>query len=278
MRYFVTGAAGLVGSHIIQKILMQSDSYVVASDRDNLELTHDRLSFIRSDISNLEKGSVDADVLIHLVGSPGVWFSEKEPEADRRISVDSVEQAFFAMKRCRHAVLASSWQVYGSSDRHEDSKPQPENSYAKNKLAAEMKLKDICVANNATFSILRMSWIYGPKMKKNPIKDIFDGFAYLSMDSMLDFVYVDDVCAAMLIAATDDKWKMRTVNISSNSGTALSEISELFSSFGLNKHIKQLGDRKRHVVIENTLARNLGWQPLVGIKEGLKRTYESFSR
>lgn len=278
MKYFITGAAGFVGHRLISKLLKNRDNYVVASDRVNLELVGDRLTFIKSDVDKLNRGSIDAEILIHLVGSPGVWFSEKHPQEDHKIACESIMQALNAMKECKHVILASSWQVYGENKKIETSECAPVNAYGRNKLEAEKELMRICEKRHSHWTILRMSWIYGPNMKKNPIFDIYNGCVYMNMSSRLDFVHVDDVCEGMISASKDNRWRDKIVNISSGKNISLDEVCRLFERLGFKKGISILDDDKIDVVVDSSLAKSIGWQTKVDFKDGLKETYESFGR
>lgn len=277
MRYFIPGAAGFVGRRLIQKLLEVKNNVILANSRSRLPFSHERLEFIESDIFSIRR-KLNADVLIHLIGSPGVWFSEKYPEEDYHINAESLKTALEITdsRNLRKVVFASTCQVYGSGSSEEHLEPLPQNEYGRNKLKAEALLREHCKKRGIPYSILRMSWIYGPGMKKNPIYDMLNNRSYLGMDSTLDFIFVDDVCEALIAASEREVWNGKTVNISSGEATSLRKIRTILYQSGFRDTIKDEATLTKNVVVNNHLARSLGWHPIISVEKGVWKTYEGF--
>lgn len=280
MTILVTGASGFVGKALIPMLIADTAHDVIAIDRHEPTFHHHKITFLNLDITENLNRHFDADILIHLIGSPGVWFSEANPEADYKINVGTTRALLDSLNptRIKKIVLASTWQIYGQNEPRERSQANPANLYAYHKYEAEKLCRAYCADNQIPYSILRPSWIYGPGMKKNPIFDLYNGVTYLDLNSELDFVYIDDVCTAFKMAAEGESWNNREVNVSSATGTSLHDIVDIFKKLGYQENAVDIRAHEyKRVIIHNELAKSLGWEPKIGIHEGIRRTYEHFS-
>ena len=177
---------------------------------------------------------------------------------------------------------------------HEEMAPHPVSPYGASKLAGE----GYCSAYYRTFEIetvaLRFGNVYGPGSgHKNSvvakfIKQAMHGDAleiYGDGTQTRDFVYIDDLSRAILLAATRKYLGGEIYQIATNSETTVSEVVDIlrkrFKEAGLGeitivKSPPRLGDVKRNFSDTSKAAKSLGWKPEVGLWEGIERTIEWF--
>ncbi len=242
---------------------------------------HRKLRWISVDLSDIAAVLAvpllrDVDVVIHLAGSPGVWFSQQHPAEDFRRNVVTLVSVLEALKhRKPHIVLASSWHAGGHSG---DGKRS--SLYAANKSIAELYLRTFAEQCGLSWTILRMSWIYGPGMSKNPMYDIFAASQqdtlplFNSLDDALDYIHVDDVAMACLQAATDPAWRGKTLSISSNEAVSVRQLLQWLERRTGKTYAVQAPDGAPKVVrCDNREALALGWSPRQAWSDGIAETY-----
>jgi nucleoside-diphosphate-sugar epimerase len=276
-RILVTGGDGFVGSHLVRKLEMLGAEVTVASKNKA-----GRGRFISIDVTSppLDFGKYHA--VFHLAGI-----------ADPRACEENPEQAFLVnsygslnvMEACRRGgvermLLSSSAHVYGIPQYtpiDEKHPVKPVSAYGRSKVAAEQ----ICKAYGAT--ILRFFNIYGEEQRGDYLIPTIisnleeESITLRNLDSRRDFVYVDDVVDAMLLAVDHPN---ECFNIGSGSGCSPQEIAELlFKISGKKPRLASLNrpDSVPVLVADIGKARKeLGWEPKVKLEEGLKRVYGGF--
>jgi nucleoside-diphosphate-sugar epimerase len=276
-RILVTGGDGFVGSHLVRKLEMLGAEVTVASKNKA-----GRGRFISIDVTSppLDFGKYHA--VFHLAGI-----------ADPRACEEKPEQAFLVnsygslnvMEACRRGgvermLLSSSAHVYGIPQYtpiDEKHPVKPVSAYGRSKVAAEQ----ICKAYGAT--ILRFFNIYGEEQRGDYLIPTIisnleeESITLRNLDSRRDFVYVDDVVDAMLLAVDHPN---ECFNIGSGSGCSPQEIAELlFKISGKKPRLASLNrpDSVPVLVADIGKARKeLGWEPKVKLEEGLKRVYGGF--
>src|SRR3989344_6251474 len=179
MKILVTGASGLVGSHLLPMLAERSDCQkIYAVSRRLPTYRHPKIEPIALDLS--EPGALQSyrgleavDGIVHLAGSPGAWYSNIHPADDLKQNVVTLAAVleWAKEKQVRQVVLASTWQIYTA----QSEESYTENFYALSKWAAEKYLQTFSRNTRIPHTILRMSWIYGPAMSKNPIYDLIAG-------------------------------------------------------------------------------------------------------
>ncbi|BAJ29044.1 MULTISPECIES: NAD-dependent epimerase/dehydratase family protein [Kitasatospora] len=303
-RAVVTGAAGFIGSHLVDALLGEGATVIGVDRRDprtdpgaasNLAgaLDHPGFTFVAADLRTcpLTALFLQADAVFHLAALPGVRSSWGERFAEyTACNVFATERVLAACEDVRvpRLVYASSSSVYGTTSggaTGEEIVPNPESPYAISKLAGEQ----LCLAHagKATSTVtavaLRLFTVYGPRQRDDmligrALTAALGGPAlnlYGEGSQRRDFTYVGDVVRAAIAAATAPIGTT-VLNIGTGVTTTvlnvLAAVEELTGRpVPVNRLPTQAGD------VEATLADNsravdlLGWKPRTALTQGVSR-------
>jgi UDP-glucose 4-epimerase len=195
-------------------------------------------------------------------------------------------------------VFASTRQIYGKPERlpvDERHLLRPVDVNGINKMAGEW----YHILYNNVYGIracaLRLTNTYGPRMRIKDARQTFLGTWVRQLlegepvevwggGQLRDFTYVDDVVDAMLLAAADDKADGQVFNLGGNQVIALADLAKLaVAAHGGGRYdIRQFPPDRKRIDIGDYYAdwqlvrQRLGWQPRVGLEEGLRRTLDYF--
>jgi UDP-glucose 4-epimerase len=306
MNAFVTGAAGFIGSTLVDRLLADgadvvgidsfTDYYPRAVKERNLggARAHPRFRFVESRIQDAELAALlrDRTHVFHLAAQAGVrksWGRDFSIYTVNNIEATQVLlEAAAAMPSLQRLVNSSSSSVYGDTvpmPMREDALPQPVSPYGVSKLAAE-QLCYLYFANSAVPAVsLRYFTVYGPRQRPDmgfhrfllatrrgePIVLYGDG------EQTRDFTFVSDAVNANLLAAAHGV-PGRVYNIGGGSRVSVNETLEVIERVAGRKPLitvepAQKGDM-RHTYADTSLARaDLGFVPTVGLEEGLAAEY-----
>jgi UDP-glucuronate 4-epimerase len=306
VRVLVTGAAGFVGSHLVEALLGRGDEvvgvdsftayYSAARKRDNLSEAggHPAFTFVEGDLNDLDLARLleGAKVVYHLAGQPGVrasWGEEFDIYlAQNVLTTQKLLEASRSFPLTRF-VLASSSSIYGQAESfptHEASLPRPVSPYGVTKLAAEHLANLYHAAFGVPVVSLRYFTIFGPRQRPDmafsrfiasalegrPLTIIGDG------GQSRDFTYVGDAVAAT-IAAAESGVAGRTYNVAGGcQATVLDVIQTLESVVGRpleREHLEPVPGDPRKTGGDTSAARaDLGYAPSTGLEDGLRRQLE----
>jgi len=306
MRALVTGAAGFVGSSISAELLASgwdvrgvdalSDYYDPALKRENLERLAPGLELTIGELQHLDLPSLldGVDVVFHQAGQPGVrssWGTEFGVYLEANVA--ATQALLEAVRRAPHVervVYASSSSVYGDAERFPTSeldRPAPISPYGVTKLAAE----HLCSLYASQFGLptvsLRYFTVFGPRQRPDMAFTRFLTAAakgdpvtvFGTGEQVRDFTFVDDVVAANVLAATTDIKPGTVLNIAGGTNVSVNEVLEEIGSLaGSSVAVRRLdrsdGDVARTGGDASRAREVLGWEPRVGIAEGLARQWE----
>ncbi len=313
MSILVTGAAGFIGYHLIEKTL-NKNKYVIGIDNINsyydIKLKKDRIknlkknkkfSFYKTDLSNYKKlnnivKKNKIKIIIHLAAQAGVRYSIK----NTRTYFKSNLEGFFNIlevsrhNKIKHLIYASTSSVYGDSKKfplnENDRTDQPLSFYAATKKSNEVMAHSYSYIYNLPCTGVRFFTVYGPfgrpdmalfKFTKNIINN-HPIELYNNGNHLRDFTYVDDIVDG--IYSLINKQSKKTIpyeifNIGNGKSKKLLDYLKHIEK-NLNKIPKtkklplQVGDIiKTHSNI-NKLKKYTGYKPKTSIKIGISRFIE----
>ena len=302
----VTGGAGFIGSNIAEALLSQGCLVVVLDDlssgkMENVEhlLHNENFKFIRGSI--LDSGllrsilrTYQVSGISHQAAIPSVTKSIQDPVKTIETNIMGTTNLFdiAAESHCKRVVFASSCAVYGDSPelpKREDMQLDPKSPYAVSKAAKEMLAKNFCSFHNIKIVGLRYLNVYGRRqdpasgyaavmptfitkaIRNEPIPIEGEG------DQTRDFVYVDDVVKANLLALRAENSAGRCFNIASGFSISIRELAGIITKIADSQSTivqkpARLGDIKESRADIECARRDLGYVPEYDIVRGLEQT------
>lgn len=269
----VTGAGGFLGRRLCE--VLESKKYeVVKYNSDNL------------DIREKCKISEGIDVLFHLAALNKPYFSKLEPLETFKVNALGTLNVLEAAKaaRVKKIIFTSSILVYKDLTKTKETDPASYNSiypYGLEKLVAEEYIKIYSELFGIGYSILRISGVYGPGMYKNPIFDLTQGLLtgraklYVSKNSAYDFVYIDDVISALVMAMD---WENGTYNVCSGKSSKLINVYNFLEKSLKKRASIEDDDFLINILGNNRKIKSKGWKQNYDLKKGILKTYNYFKK
>ncbi|MFW6316294.1 MAG: NAD-dependent epimerase/dehydratase family protein [Cyanobacteriota bacterium] len=307
-KHIVTGAAGFIGSHLVEALLEQgktvigidefNDYYAPQLKRANISkaLEHPQFQLIEDNILNLDWNDLltDTEVVFHQAAQAGVrasWGQTFHFYTERNLNATQVMlEAAKEAKTLTRFVYASSSSVYGNAEclpTPESTCPQPVSPYGITKLAAEL----LCWQYHQCFGVpataLRYFTVYGPRQRpdmafhkflkaaaqEEPIAIYGDGL------QTRDFTFISDVIAANLAAAQAPEAIGKPFNIGGGSRVSLSDVIEKMEAITgktitREYYAKATGDARDTSADISQAQKILGYSPEVDLATGLAQEWE----
>ena len=301
----ITGAAGFIGSHLAERLLVQGwdvigidnfdPFYDPAIKRRNLAscMAHPRFHLIEADIRDaaaVERAmSEKPDAVVHLAAKAGVRPSIADPLIYTDVNVNGTTVLLEAVRRhgVHQFVFASSSSVYGNNEKvpfsEDDNVDFPISPYAATKKAGELIGHTYHHLYGLDVTCLRFFTVYGPRQRPDlaihkfarlidqgrPIPIFGDG------TMMRDFTYLDDILDGV-IAAMERCRGYHIYNLGESRPICVNDlIAELETALHRKAHReyhpRQPGDVDRTYADVRRAIRDLGYEPRTPILEGLKR-------
>jgi UDP-glucuronate 4-epimerase len=308
MRVLVTGAAGFIGSHVVERLLARGDEVVGVENfdpfysprekRGNLAgaLASPRFALVEADLADpaavagvLRNRSIDA--VIHLAAKAGVRPSIADPVSYVRANVlaTQVLLAAAAAHEIRRFVFASSSSVYGNASQppfnEAETAVQPISPYAATKRAGELLCYTHQLLHGGSVLCLRFFTVYGPRQRPDlairkfatlltagkPITLFGDG------TTERDYTWIDDIVDGV-VAALDRGARVppefEIINLGGSVTTSLARLVELLAkALDVTPKIEhgppQPGDVQRTWADVAKAGRLLGYAPRTPIEQGI---------
>lgn len=290
----VTGGAGFIGSHTVDRLLSDGCEVVVIDNfstgrPENLShlKAHDSLSLIQADINEAEKirpAFEGADWVIHLAALADIVPSIERPLEYHHANVSGTITVLELARNAgvKRFVYAASSSCYGIPERYptaEDSKIQPQYPYATTKYLGEEYVMNWGQIYKLPVVSLRFFNVYGPrsrtsgtygavfgtflaqKIHKKPFTVVGDG------KQSRDFTYVTDVVSA-IVAAADSSVSQEVFNVGSGNHYTVNRLVELLG--GDVTHIpKRPGEPDKTFADISKITERLKWKPKVRFEDGV---------
>jgi UDP-glucose 4-epimerase len=307
MRALVTGGAGFIGSHLVDALVARGDEVVVVDDlttgyHDNV---NSRARLVVGDVADpavMAEVVGGVEVVFHLAAARAVLRSVEQPLATDRTNTGGTLNVLEAARRAavRRVVWASSSSLYGGTGpvpTPESSSLDPRSPYAVSKLAGEHYARIYWELHRLETVSLRLFNVYGPRQRRDSqyaaVIPLFVAALLSARPAEVhgdghqsrDFTYVDDAVGAFLAAASAPAMTCagRAYNVAGGQETTVLELlAALEDIVGVNVvpvHVPaRPGDVGRSLADCAAAAADLGWAPVVGVDEGLRRTVPWFTQ
>jgi UDP-glucose 4-epimerase len=301
----VTGGAGFIGGHLVERLVSDGWQVRVLDDfssgrASNLSACEGRFELHRGDLTDvdlLDRAVSGTDVIFHEGAIASVPQSIDDPERTHHVNTTGTLRVLQAARRhgVRRVVFAASSAAYGNDEtlpKREDQRPDILSPYAAQKYASELYLGLFHDLYGLETVALRYFNVYGPRQDpKSDYAAVIPLFIAAALrektlrihgdgEQTRDFVYVDDVVEANLLAA-GAPGVGGVYNVASGRRTSVNDLVRVISScVGREVDVKfedeRAGDvRHSWADIDRTRAA-LGFTPSVDLQTGLERTVDAF--
>jgi UDP-glucose 4-epimerase len=308
MRTLVTGAAGFIGSTLVDRLLADGHAVVgvddLSSGRSENIVDAERstdFEFTKADIVSADLHRLLADtrpeVVFHLAAQIDVRHSVADPQFDATVNVVGTVRLAEAARQTgvRKIVHTSSGgSIYGTPPTYPTSEAapvDPASPYAAGKVAGEVYLNMFRNLYGLECSHIAPGNVYGPRQDPHGEAGVVAIFAQALLSGRptkifgdgsdtRDYAFVDDVVDAFVKAAGEAGGGQR-FNIGTGVETSVRQLhSAIAKAAGAPDdpefHPPRLGDLKRSCLDISRAAEVLGWRPKVGIDDGVARTVAFF--
>lgn len=303
-RVLVTGGAGFLGSHLCDKLINEGNDVICVDNlftgsKNNIRhlLKNPYFEFIRHDIT--EPLYVEVDQIYNLACPASPPHYQYNPIKTAKTSVYGAMNMLGLAKRVNARILqASTSEIYGDPEVH----PQPESywghvntigvrsCYDEGKRMAETLFSDYHRVNNVDTRIVRIFNTYGPRMNTNDGRVVSNFIVqalknenitiYGTGQQTRSFCYVDDLIDGMYRMMNTDDFN-GPVNLGNPAEFTMLELAEIIIKLTASKSqvvFKPLpsDDPAQRKPLITLAKEKLGWEPEIGLEEGLLKTIEYF--
>lgn len=296
----VTGGAGFIGSHLVDRLVKEGYSVKVIDDLSTGVLANiaghvesGKVEFLKGDIRDpalIKKAVDDVDVVAHLAALTSVPFSMKNPDLVYDVNVTGSLNLIFTAAEAgvERFVFASSCAVFGDTTIlpvNESAEFKPISPYAESKLAIERCLRGLGSRGVLDSVILRFFNVFGPRQGLSEYSGVITKFmgccrsgqplvVYGDGSQTRDFVNVADIVDGIYGALSVKGVEGEVFNIGSSKPTSVNELAKVIldltgSGVGVRYEPARLGDIKESYADIDKAKRLLGFQPKVTLREGL---------
>lgn len=296
MKVIVTGGAGFIGSHLVERLLEGGHEVTVIDNLSSGEKENvpDGAELIKGDIKDgsfLEQ-CLDGDVVFHLAANPDVRSGAENPEIDMDENIRGTHNVLEAMRKngIDQIVFTSSSTVYGEADEFPTPETygplQPISMYGASKLAGESLIS----AYTGTFGfkswVFRLANIIGPRNNKGVIYDFIRKLEEhpQQLDVLGDgeqrksYLYVDDCVDAIMAGFQEHPGDAEIFNVGSADTVAVKTIAEIVADHFDAPEIVYESQEKgwqgdvTEMLLDIAQLQSLGWESSMNSEEAVRET------
>ena len=303
-RLFVTGGAGFIGSHLVDRLLLNSEVVVYDNLSTGFERflekssAHPNYSFVLGDLldtHSLARAMQGCSFVYHLAANADVRFGTQHPQKDLEQNTIATFNVLEAMRKnaIRRIAFSSTGSIYGEASVI----PTPENApfpiqtslYGASKLACEGLITSYCEGFEFQAWIFRLVSILGERYTHG---HVFDFYRKLMKDpkrlevlgngsQRKSYLYVQDLIDAMLTAVDRASDAVNLFNVGTNEYCEVKDsIAWITEHLGLNPEI-EFGRSDRgwrgdnpFIFLDTSKIHSLGWSPKLTIKDAIITTLQ----
>lgn len=304
----VTGAGGFIGSHLVERLVAEGAEvralvhYNSRGDWGHLESTppevRDEIEVVPGDIQdafNVARAVRSRELVFHLAALIGIPYSYVAPKSYVDTNVIGTLNVLEASRAegVQRIVHTSTSETYGTAiyTPIDEAHPlQAQSPYSASKLAADKLAESYGRSFELPITTIRPFNTFGPRQSLRAIIPTIMAQALAggeirigSVTPVRDFTFVEDTIGAFVAAATAAGAAGATLNVGNGKGIAVGELAELIldvvaSDAPLSPDPQRVRPEASEVLAllcDATRLRSLtGWEPAVGLREGLERTAE----
>ncbi|MFV2172800.1 NAD-dependent epimerase/dehydratase family protein [Actinomadura sp. LOL_016] len=296
MLVLVTGAAGFIGSHLVDRLLADGHEVVGVDDLSSGANVRPDVELWELDVADpalVERAAARRpEVVCHLAAQVSVRASVADPLHDARVNVLGTANVLEAVRAGggRKAVFASSCAVYGVPDAlpvPPDAELRPASPYAASKVSGEVYAQTYRALHGVDFTTLTLANVYGPRQTPEGEAGVVSIFTDALLDGRAtkvygdgtqtrDYVYVLDVVDAFA-RAVDERGGGLRLNVGTGLQTTDRELHTLVAAAAGTPDDPEfapprLGDLPAMAIDPGPTQGALGWTPRVSLPDGLAET------
>jgi len=300
----VTGGAGFIGSHVVACAVKAGARVRVldnlsSGSASNIERLYGDVTLIEADVrdrDSVREACRGVDTVFHLAAFISVPGSVADPATADAVNIGGTLNVLLAARNAgvRRLVFSSSAAVYGEPEHlpiSESARTMPGSPYGLEKLYGEHMCRLFTELYGLETVALRYFNVYGPR--QNPASQ-YAAVIPKFVDAMVkgvpatifgdglqtrDFLYVEDVARANMLAAESSEAVGKTINVASGAGVSVLDLHRVLSSLCESSTAAvyaepRQGDIRRSVADTRLAEKALGFRASVSLEEGLRRTVE----
>ena len=304
MLYLVTGGAGFIGSHICDRLLAEGHQVRILDNfstgkRENIPASDD-VEVIEGDVGDydtVKSAMQDINMVFHEAAIASVPETVGNPLASERVNYRGTLNILEAARHAgvQRVMFACSAAVYGDLPelpKQEGMPVRPLSPYAVDKLASEQACQMYTYLYGLETVSLRYFNVFGPRQDpSSPYSGVISIFTdyinqgkqptiYGDGEQTRDFVYVSDVVEANILASTSATAAGKAFNVATNGTLSVNDLLKTICNikgalFEPEYKPGREGDIRHSRADISAAQEQLGWQPVVGFEDGLRRLFES---
>jgi len=302
LKILVTGGAGFIGSHVVDRLVQDGHELVILDDltTGHVEHVNPKARFYQMELDSPWLDELfrieQPQAVIHQAAQASVRRSVEDPVYDGRVNVlgtIALLQASVRQRVSRFLLASTGGALYGDATvtpTPEEYPTTPVSPYGASKLAAEGYLRTFNALHGLSYATLRYANVYGPRQDPHGEAGVVAIFTERLLTGEVaringdgnqtrDFVYVADVADANARALSSSA--TGAFNVGTGKETEINAIFELLKELTGNDQPAQRGpalsgEQRRSVVDSRRIHEAMGWAPRTELRDGLKATVDYF--